>query len=108
MLLSLLLVAGAAKAAPADVTTAPSRLVMLTASAAHLCRISTYPPELQVPELRAFLRRLDADFPGNTDWLRSNRTFEGAVTLANLLDEDCTGLTASPERFMEVATPYLQ
>ena len=84
------------------------RLVMLSAAAAQLCLVSRMPAEEQAPATVRFLQQLNADFPGNTKWLKSERTFEGAVELSYLLDDSCQKIKVPRLRFVEAARPYLR
>ena len=84
------------------------RLVMLTAAAAQLCFVSQMPAKEQAPATVRFLQQLNVDFPGNTKWLKSERTFEGAVELSYLLDDSCQKFKVPRLRFIEAARPYLR
>ena len=85
-----------------------TRLIMLSAAAAQLCFVSQMPAEEQTPATIAFLKQLNTDFPGHTKWLKSERTFEGAVALSRLLDDSCRKFKVPKQEFEKLARPYLR
>ena len=85
-----------------------TRLIMLSAAAAQLCFVSQMPAEEQTPATIAFLKQLNTDFPGHTKWLKSERTFEGAVALSRLLDDSCRKFKVPKQEFETRARPYLR
>ena len=88
--------------------TSDVRLVMLSAAAAQLCLVSQMPAEEQTPATVRFLQQLNSDFPGHYKWLKSERTFEGAVELSFLLDDSCQKLKVPKLKFRRTALPYLR
>lgn len=84
-----------------------TRITMLSAAAAQICLVQQMPASEQVPALTEFLVKLNDDFPGHTQWLKSERTFEGAVRLSQLLSSSCDETAIPKKQFHRVMAPYL-
>lgn len=84
-----------------------TRITMLSAAAAQICLVQKLPARRQAPEMTRFLRRLNADFPGHTQWLKSERTFDGALKLSALLSRSCDKTAVPHKQFLDVMSPYL-